>query len=212
VLSWLYHDFAMDGVALVGDDVERALAFSEPRHHCDGQRLMSIRRTFDAIRWAQRFASENDAPLSLEDLKCFHEAVCGPGAPVGGRYRKTDSPVLPYVHPIAKHASISYYLRRLVQAMADERADWHPVRAAAHAHHDFMAAWPFDDRTPVAGRLLLNYLLLRGGYPPAVIHARSRHAYFQALSGRPEAMIPIVRSAITMTLEGVESLLSSRAA
>lgn len=211
-LSWLYHDFAMDGVALLPEDVERALAHSAPRHHCDGQRLSTIRRKLDAIRWVQTFAATHEGPLDLEDLKKFHAAVCAPGDPAAGRYRKGDGPMLPYVHPISKQASISYRLRRLVDGMEHDYPAMHPVRAAALIHHDFMSTWPFDMQTGTAGRLLLNYILLRGGLPPAVIHARNRHAYFSALGNHPEAMVDVVREAIDMTLDCAESLLRVRVA
>lgn len=211
-LSWLYHDFAMDGVALVPEDVDRALSFDPPRHHCDGQRLATIRRKLEAIRWVQRFAREHEGPLDLEDLKKFHAAVCMPEDPAAGRYRKGDGPMLPYVHSISKQASISYRLRRLVEAMETEYANLHPVRAAALVHHDFMATWPFDMRTGTAGRLLLNFVLLREGLPPAVIHARNRHAYFSALGGHADQMVQVVREAIEMTLDCAESLLQVRVA
>ncbi len=211
-LSWLFHDFAMDGVALLPEDVERALSFAEPRHHCDGERLSTIRRKLDAIRWVQGFAEEHEGPLDLEDLKRFHAAVCRPDDPAAGRYRKNEGPMLPYVHSTSKQASISYRLRRLVESMETEFEPMHPVRAASLIHHEFMATWPFDMRTGTAGRLLLNFILLRGGLPPAVIHARNRHAYFSALGGHPEGMVSVVREAIDMTLDCAESLLQVRVA
>jgi hypothetical protein len=211
-LSWLFHDFAMDGVALLPEDVDRALSFGAPRHHCDGVLLATIRRKLDAIRWVQGFAEEHEGPLDLEDLKRFHAAVCRPEDPAAGRYRKGEGPMLPYVHTISKQASISYRLRRLVETMENEYATMHPVRAAALIHHEFMATWPFDKQTGTAGRLLLNFILLRGGLPPAVIHARNRHAYFQALGSHPESMVQVVREAIDMTLDCAESLLQVRVA
>ena len=211
-LCWLVHDFAMDGVALIAEDVERALAFAEPHHHCDGQRLAAIRIRRDAIAWVRGFAKQHRGALSLDDLKQFHVAACKPGEASSGRYRKSNGPMLPYVHTIAKHASISYYLRRLVDSLASAYGKLHPVKAAAMAHHDFMAAWPFDERTPAAGRLLLNFLLLRAGYPPAIIHARDRASYFHALGGRPQDMVSVVQGGVGLTLDFSDSLLGARAA
>ena len=44
-----------------------------------------------------------------------------------------------------------------------------------------------------AMRLFMNLLLYRGGYPPAIIHAKERQSYYEALKGEPlETFLPKV--------------------
>lgn len=59
--------------------------------------------------------------------------------------------------------------------------DYHPVVAAAIAHHGFEAIHPFEDGNGRIGRLLLNLLLLRAGYPPALVLREWRSGYMLAL-------------------------------
>ena len=194
------------------DEVDRALSGAAARHHCDGVLLRNICFKHAGIQFTRRFAMEKEGPLELEDLKAFHTALALVTDPTAGRYRKCEGPMLPYVHSITRPPSISYRLRKLVEYMREAEISVHPIRAAALIHHEFMSIWPFDHRSGTAGRLLLNFWLLRANYPPAIIHAKDRHAYFSALSGGAEAMVPVVIDAMGMILDGAESQLRIRVA
>ena len=51
----------------------------------------------------------------------------------------------------------------------------------AQLHHRFILIHPFDDGNGRISRLLLNYVLIRLGYPPFVIKDRNKESYFSAL-------------------------------
>jgi hypothetical protein len=77
--------------------------------------------------------------------------------------------------------------------VAAEVADWlllvngppaaavHPLVALASVHAGFERIHPFRDGNGRVGRLVLNLLLVRHGYPPAIIRNRHRSAYLAAL-------------------------------
>ncbi len=203
-LSWLYHDYALEGVPLTHEEVERALHHDIPRHHCDAIQLDHIRQTALAMDQVSQ-APHRPCTLALEDLKQFHVMLCLPGSHGAGRYRKNESLASPYNHTVTKPASISYRLRRLVETLDEEMQDMHPVRAAALAHHEFMSIWPFDHKSGTAARLFMNDRLLRAGYPPAIIHAADRQLYYDALEQDPEAMVSVVRHALETTLRCSEN-------
>ena len=64
-----------------------------------------------------------------------------------------------------------------------------------------MKVFPFDAKTGFVGRLMLNAMLIRHDYPPAIIHAEDRHVYFAALDGHPQDMVPVVVEAISATIQ-----------
>jgi hypothetical protein len=55
----------------------------------------------------------------------------------------------------------------------------------------------------------MNLLLLRSGYPPAIIHSTERQRYYDALKGSSAAMNQIVQEAIENNLTSVEKLVDS---
>jgi Fic family protein len=61
-------------------------------------------------------------------------------------------------------------------------ARYHPLLVAAVFHHEFVAIHPFDDGNGRMGRILMNFILMRAGYPPAVIPIKLRKKYYRALS------------------------------
>ena len=108
--------------------------------------------------------------------------------------------------------SISYHLRKFLDTYESELVDAHPVRAAALAHWEFMKVFPFDERTGLVGRLMLNAILMRHDYPPAVIHGADRQNYFAALNGHKVDMIPVVVDAVSSTISAATAFSSSQIA
>jgi fido (protein-threonine AMPylation protein) len=57
----------------------------------------------------------------------------------------------------------------------------HVIEDFARIHADFERIHPFNDGNGRTGRLVLNLLLVRHGYPPAVIHKKDRSRYLDGL-------------------------------
>ena len=92
-----------------------------------------------------------------------------------------------------------------VQRAAELRAAGDPFpEALARLHADFERIHPFLDGNGRAGRLVTNLLLVRLGYPPAVIRKADRARYLrhlqQADAGDPGPLGEFLARAITDTL------------
>lgn len=100
-----------------------------------------------------------------------------------------------------------------VPALIDEWLAWlagpggayGPVERAAIAHHGFVAVHPFRDGNGRTGRLLLNLLLLRAGYPPALLLQEWRLGYLEALSqadrGRYGPLLNLIGRAVEIGID-----------
>jgi prophage maintenance system killer protein len=55
------------------------------------------------------------------------------------------------------------------------------VVLAALFHYKFIRIHPFDDGNGRLARILMNLLLMRGGYPPAIVKSNNKDAYYTAL-------------------------------
>ncbi len=74
-------------------------------------------------------------------------------------------------------AAVAAWLGELGVASGGDR----PTEALAVAHASFERIHPFLDGNGRAGRLLLNLMLVRLGYAPAIIYKRDRGRYLAAL-------------------------------
>ncbi len=91
----------------------------------------------------------------------------------------------------------------------------HPVLVAAEAHLRLVAIHPFVDGNGRTARLLMNLILMREGYPPAVIELGERPRYYDALElatveGKPESFHILVAEAARRSLAlALEALIPS---
>jgi cell filamentation protein, protein adenylyltransferase len=101
--------------------------------------------------------------------------------------------------PAAVHADLQEWSRS-----TRRRGDRHPITHAAEHHASFERIHPFVDGNGRVGRLLLNFLLLQQGYPPAVILAEKRRQYLLALrtadNGNMNPLTEVVARAVSSTL------------
>jgi Fic family protein len=57
----------------------------------------------------------------------------------------------------------------------------HPLALGAIFHHKFEKIHPFMDGNGRTGRMLLNHILMKNGYPPIIIQKKFRSQYLEAL-------------------------------
>ncbi|MBA2664747.1 MAG: Fic family protein [Bradymonadaceae bacterium] len=164
----------------------------------------------ECVRHIEDSARRGDE-LTIEWIKDLHARMCEPGDENAGRYRKRDTSPGIYNLDVAPAASISYYFRKFMETYNDELIAYHPLRGAAIAHWEFMRVFPFDERSGLVGRLMMNFILLRHNYPPAIIHATDRHHYFAALAGHRTDLVPVVVEAVGATINAAQGF-SRRAA
>lgn len=79
------------------------------------------------------------------------------------------------------------------------------IEVFAGLHAEFERIHPFRDGNGRVGRLLLNLMLVRSGYPPAIVHKRDRGTYLRGLSradeGDPGLLAELLARAVTDSVE-----------
>ncbi|MFN0133628.1 MAG: Fic family protein [Phycisphaerales bacterium] len=89
-------------------------------------------------------------------------------------------------------------------ALAND-ADAHSALLAAEFHYNLVAVHPFADVNGRTARIAMNFLLLRRGYPHAIIPVERRAEYLAALesanAGRCEPFARFIAQCIADTLE-----------
>jgi len=116
-----------------------------------------------------------------------------------GRYKLEPN------HVVTLDGTVHFYAKpSAVPGLMTELTDWyekkerehqlHPLLLASIFHHEFVAIHPFDDGNGRMGRIIMNFALMRGGYPVAVVPVTNRMAYYDALQEADEGnYVPIVQ-------------------
>jgi Fic family protein len=134
----------------------------------------------DAIRYLRELA-QRDAPLVEMDVQALHSLVVARSAPgIAGRYADQGRFVLT---DTGRHAFPSPVE---VPALMHDFGAW--LRAAPispetafTAHRRLVDIHPFNDGNGRTARLLMNLVLITGGYPPVAVRPEDRAAYVRAL-------------------------------
>jgi Fic family protein len=134
----------------------------------------------DAIRFVRMLARQGGR-LTEADLRNLHRLVVQRSSPEiagsyadQGRYVMTDAGR----HRFPSPAEIPALMGDLVRWLA--AAPDTPETAFA-AHRRLVDIHPFNDGNGRVARLLMNLILLRGGYPPAAVRPEDRLRYIRAL-------------------------------
>jgi len=83
--------------------------------------------------------------------------------------------------------------------------DGHPVIKAVALHYKFIIIHPFDDGNGRTARLLMNYHLMKEGYPPIIINSDDKTNYLYALrqadSGDLDSFVEYIAQQLELSLE-----------
>ena len=135
---------------------------------------------YEAIGYVRALARRG-MPLTEADLRQLHHLVVRRSHPeIAGRYASqpryvlTDTGRHSFPAPVEVPALVGD-LSRWLAAAPDT-----PGTAFA-AHYRLVEIHPFDDGNGRTARLLMNLILIRGGYPPVAVRLEDRAAYLPAL-------------------------------
>lgn len=125
-------------------------------------------------------------------------------AAIARTYRTTDVQILGSKLRPPPGYQVQAKMTEFLEWLAINKTKFHPIEYAALAHHRFVAIHPFEDGNGRTGRLFMNLLLMRTGYPIAIILKNDRAKYYNALEeadrGDPQAIVRIVGQAVERTL------------
>jgi Fic family protein len=211
-MSWIAHDSALEGVVYTVSELHSAIG-GEAGTAADSSMqpvVEEIRRHREALNLIREQATKRRVPVSVDTVKRIY-CVLHPeeGDVKTVKYRKDIPQHRLYFHEYAPPDKIAYKLRQVIDWINDPelRRSRTPVRLAARAQYDLVRIFPFTTDSGKVARLVMNLLLLRSGYPPAIIHSTERQRYYEALKGSSAVMNSIVQDAIDNSLASIEKLL-----
>ena len=226
-LEWTYHSNAIEGNSLTYGETRALLMHGVTAQGKPLKDHLDVKGHREALDYLERFVQAEE-PLTLAAIREIHRVLLGEPyeavaeTPGGQRTRRTITPgefKTQPDHVVTETGETHYYARpeetpALMQDLVDDyRAGWPQVEGggvdavvfAASLHHRFAAIHPFDDGNGRMARLLMNLVLMRVGYPPAVIRQENRPAYYGALAeadaGGLDTLVRFVAGELEATLD-----------
>lgn len=223
--EWTYHSNAIEGSTLSQGDtiffLQEGLTvegkpfkdFLDAKNHAEAIDIL-----FDVVannrNISESLIKEINA-LLLNGIK-FTPAQTAAGEPTrkalnAGEYKKLPNHVVKQdktVHQYVPPEQVSVQMGELVEYVNQAKVQKiHPILASAVVHYNMVRIHPFDDGNGRGARILMNLILMRAGYFPAIVKREQKRKYLSALEAADKSDIaPFVQFIISQlgeTMQGV---------
>ena len=126
--------------------------------------------------------AQGDAALTERTLKDFHSLILrnidGANA---GTYRRVNVLISGAGHIPPQAESVPEKMEAFFRWYGAARGRLHPVEFAARVHADFVNIHPFKDGNGRPARLIMNFELMRAGFPTVIVPVDARPDYYRNL-------------------------------
>ncbi len=191
-LEWIHNSNALEGSSFTFDQTKlvlegKTIGGKSLREH---QEVLNHQRAIDYIETIIR----RHRPVDGHTIRQIHYLLlAGINDEEAGRYRR--SPVIAKVdYSPVRPSQIRSGLRDLLTWLRKESRLLHPVERGTIAQHKLICIHPFAEGNALTARCLMNLLLLRQGYPPAIILKAHARVYESALAeAHGGNLTPLVR-------------------
>lgn len=180
ILRWTYNSNAIEGNTLTLNETKVAL---------EGITVggKSLREHFEAInhKEAIEFVEslvEADEMLSEYTIKSLHALILkNIDDENAGSYRNINVLISGATHRPPSNIEVASKMEAFINWYKTEAQTLHAIERACRVHVDFVGIHPFADGNGRTSRLLMNFELMKSGFPPVVLKVEHRLAYYEAL-------------------------------
>ncbi|MFA4905963.1 MAG: Fic family protein [Candidatus Margulisiibacteriota bacterium] len=184
-IEWTYNSNAIEGNTLTREETMLILKEGLTISGKSMREHLETTNHKNAIDYLEELLTKVE-PITQEDIKRIHFLVLeGLNNDNAGKYRTVEVYISGTTQILPKPEAVSGLMLEFSKWLVErqERRDLHPVRLAAQAHYKFVAIHPFIDGNGRTARLLMNLILMKDGYPIAIIECETekRKAYYAAI-------------------------------
>lgn len=183
--EWTYHSNAIEGNTFTHQETAFFLREGLTVKGKSLREHLEIVNHAEAIDYLADVLRERE--LSERLIKDFHAILFQRVKDISftiGEYKQADNHVLTIsgnIHHYCPYLFVPQEMEFLIEQYTENIKQKHPIEVAAVFHHKFVAIHPFTDGNGRVGRIAMNVILMKHGYPPAIIRNENRLAYYQAL-------------------------------
>ncbi|SDZ15172.1 Fic family protein [Tindallia californiensis] len=180
IVEWTYHSNAIEGNTLTMSETRVVLEGITIGGKSMVEHLEAMNHR-EAILFVEELVS-NKEPLSEWNIRNIHALVLKEiDNTNAGKYRSENVVISGAKHIPPKHYEIGELMQKLLVEYQNEWKKVHPVVRATLLHGEFVKIHPFIDGNGRTARLLLNFELMKNGYPSIIIKKEERARYYDVL-------------------------------
>lgn len=159
-----------------------------------------------AFEFIQRLAAKKRRALTNADILDIHRIIlAGIDDVNAGRYRNIPVRIAGSSVVMPNPRKVHDLMQSFGEWMSENSND-HPALFAAEAHYRLVSIHPFVDGNGRTARLLMNLILMKHGYPPAIIKKEERKRYLEALEkaqlgGSEDDFYTLIEEAVDHSLD-----------
>lgn len=149
---------------------------------------------------------QDKEPLSERVIKDIHSMVLMDRTQAKGVYRRVPVTIMGSEHEPPQPYLVQIQMEQLLTKYVEWERSMHVVERSAMFHLQFENIHPFIDGNGRTGRLLLNFELMKSGYPPINIKFMDRRKYYDCFtnyhqSGEPSALVTLISTYLEQELK-----------
>ncbi|HAA89161.1 MAG TPA: Fic family protein [Peptococcaceae bacterium] len=180
VVEWTHHSTALEGNTLNLQETRLVLLDGLTVGGKTLREHLEVVDHRDAVEWLED-AVRGAVPLTEGLVREVHRLVLKSTLPKeAGKYRRGGVRIAGSRHVPPPAGDVPSLVQGMVEVYNSMETE-HPVKRAAWLHWRLVWIHPFVDGNGRTARLLMNFSLMKDGYPPAIIRKEQREHYLDAL-------------------------------
>ena len=205
-LEWTYNSNAIEGNTLTLSETKVVL---EDGITIGGKTLkehLEVVNHKEAINYMEDIIRDNEE-LSERQIKNIHHLILkGIDDENAGRYRKEKVVISGAEHTPPNPVLVPDKMEALINWYYEAGQELHTVERASRLHTDLVNIHPFVDGNGRTARVLLNFELMKNGYPIVIIKNEDRAKYYESLdkahtTGDYDDFIELVAKSLNESLD-----------
>jgi Fic family protein len=203
IIEWTYNSNAIEGNTLSLKETQLVLEEGLTIGKKSLKEHLEAINHKDAIQFVEKLASSSQK-ITERNLREIHSLILKEiDQKYAGKYRDILVRITGSAHTPPEPIKISGLMQSFAKKQLAKNTG-HPVIQAALAHFELVSIHPFVDGNGRTARLLMNLILIKNGYLPAVILKNDRKKYYDALeranAGKTDDFIFLVGRAMERTM------------
>lgn len=224
-LEWNYNSNHIEGNTLTYSETELLLIFGQTKGNHELREYEEMKGHDVALKLIEDLAVDKERTLTENFIReingiilkepFYKEAITPDGQPTRRLIKVGEYKSFPNSVRLQNGEMFHYSSPQETPAKMSDLLSWykevslntskHPIEVAAELHYRFVCIHPFDDGNGRISRLIMNYHLLKNGFPPVIIKSASKKDYLFALheadTGNLEAFYKYVAEQLRSSYE-----------